>query len=60
MFSPRFCYPVLNVFSSFAIILARKREQLVLSFNCLPESWCSVALPRGAVGWSPVCECGTS
>ena len=29
---------------------------LRMSCNCV----CSVALPRGAVGWSAVCDCGIS
>ena len=24
------------------------------------DYWCSVALPRDAVGWSAVCDCGIS
>ena len=43
--------------SSFAIILTGKRE-LVAFLNCLPGVLCSVALPRGAVGWTAVCDCG--
>ena len=32
-----------------------KRELVALL--CL-SSWCLVALPHGAVGWSAVCDCG--
>ena len=42
---------------------SRERESRLLSFvvslmSCYCE--CSVALPRGAVGWSLVCDCGIS
>ena len=43
------------VLSSLAIILTGKRERVALL--CL-SSWCLVALPHGAVGWSAVCGCG--
>ena len=58
-----FCYALLCVLSSFAIILTRKRELVTL---LKLSSWCrmtfkySVALPRGVMGWSAVCECGIS
>ena len=54
-----FWYALLYVFSSFAIILTRKRELvtlLLLSCYCM----CPVALPHGAVGWSAVSDCGLS
>ena len=39
----------------------RERESWLLDFNCLPcGCQCSVALPRGAMGWSAVCVCGIS
>ena len=53
-----FWYALLYVLSSFAIILARKKELvafLLLSFGCL-----AVALPQCVVGWSAVCDCGIS
>ena len=40
--------------SSFAIILMGKRELIAF------DSQCSVALPRSAVRWSVVCDCGIS
>ena len=50
---------------SFAIILKRKRDVvaccfafIVLRMPCYCK--CSVAFPHGAVGWSAVCDCGTS
>ena len=59
-----FCYALLCDHSSFAIILKRKRKLVVLlllSYRCIVNK-CSVALPRGAVGWSTsaLCECGIS
>ena len=49
---------------SFAIILRGKRELaalLQLSSWCLVTvSQCSVALPRSALGWYGVCDCGIS
>ena len=57
-----FCCALLCVLSSFATMLKRKRELvalLLLSYGCL-VSVCSVALPHGAVGWSAVCNCGSS
>ena len=45
--------------SSFAMILMGKRELVALLMSC--DSQCSVALPRGALGWSEVCNsCGIS
>ena len=58
-----FCYALLCVQSSFAIILMRKRKMvamLLLSYRCLATVKCSVALPRSAVVWSAVCDCGIS
>ena len=54
-----FCCTLLYVPSSFAIILMGKRELVsLLSLS----SWCLVivALPRGAMGLSAVCDCGIS
>ena len=55
-----FCCTLLYVHSSFAIILMGNRE-LVALFSL--SSWCldcCVALPRGAMGLSAVCDCGIS
>ena len=55
-----FWYALLNVLSSFANILTRKKERvgclayIVLWMSCYCK--CSVTLPRGAVGWSAVCD----
>ena len=57
-----FCCAIFCVLSSFAIILVGKREVVTLLY-CLPgdcDCYCSVALPRGAVGLSAVCNCGIS
>ena len=52
-----FCYTLLCVQSSFAIIVKRKRKLVaLLLMYCYYK--CSVALPHGAVGWSAVCDCG--
>ena len=60
-----FCYALLCVNSSFAITLKRKRKLvalLLLSYRCIVTLYykCSVALPRGAMGWSAACDCGIS
>ena len=58
-----FCCALLCVFSSFAIILKRKRELVAFLFIVLRMSCycqCSVALPHDAVGWSAVCDCDIS
>ena len=50
-----FCYALLCVLSSFAIILKRKRESWLLCFIVLgmySYCKCSVTIPHGAVGWS--------
>ena len=61
---PLFWYALLYVLSSyvlssFAIILARKREGWLVCF-CVFQISCyckySAALPHGAVGWSAVCD----
>ena len=55
-----FCYALLYVHSSFAIILMGKKS-LLLCLVCLPGvSLFFVALPRGAMGLSAVCDCGIS
>ena len=57
-----FCYALLCVQSSFAIILKRKRKlvALLLFLQMYFYFKCSVALPHHAVGWSAVCDCGIS
>ena len=44
-----FCFTVLCVLSSFAIISLGKKELDAF-----------LTLPRGAMGWSVVCDCGFS
>ena len=55
-----FCYALLCVYSSFAIILKRKKAGcfaiIVLQMYCYFK--CSVTLPHGAVGWPAVCDYG--
>ena len=57
------CYVVHHLVSSFAEISLEKKESWLFYFNCLllsfDNKW-SVSLPRGAVGWSRVCNCGIS
>ena len=59
-----FCYALLRVHSSYAIIiLKRKRKRvalLLLSYRCIVTIICFVALPRGTSGWSAVCDYGIS
>ena len=59
-----FCYALLCVHFSFAIILKRKRNLVVLLLIISLQMYCyykcSVALPHGAMGWSAVCDCGIS
>ena len=52
-----FCYALLYVHFSCAIILMGKRESWLLFLVCLPGD-CRVALPRGAMDLSSVCDCG--
>ena len=60
--NPLFCYAVLCVLSSFAITSLGKRELVVFLFVFLMSCGCyhSLLLPRDAVGWSAVCDCGIS
>ena len=54
-----FCYGLLCVLSSFAIILKRKRELvalLLLSYRCLVTVNVLWLSHTGAVGWSTVCD----
>ena len=59
-----FCYALLCVHSSFAIMLKRKSKLvalLLLPYRLMYCYYkCSVALPHGAVGWSAVCDCDIS
>ena len=57
------CFAVHYLVSNFAIISLRKKDSRLLYSNCLLmsfDSQCSVSLPHGAVGRSPVCDCGVS
>ena len=53
-----FCYALLCVHSSFAIILKTKRKLIVLQIYCYYK--CSVALAHGAIGCPAVYDCGIS
>ena len=53
------CCTLLYVHSSFAIILMGKRELVALFVFLVSRDGC-VALPRGAMGLSVVCDCGIS
>ena len=58
-----FCYALLCVHSSFAIILKRKRKLvalLSLSYCCIVTINVMWLFPCSAVGWSAVCDCGIS
>ena len=56
-----FCYALLYVHSSFAIILMGIRELVALQKHVfLVSRDCCVAIPRGAMGLSAVCDCGIS
>ena len=57
-----FCYALLCVHSSFAIILKVKRKLAALLFLSIRYSvtTCYVALPHGTVGLSAVYDCGIS
>ena len=59
---PLFCYELLCIHSSFAIILKRKRKLVALLFlsNICNFTIKSVALPYDAVGLSAVCDCDIS
>ena len=54
-----FCYALLCVHSSFAIILKRKRKLVALLLLSYRKKY-SVAIPSGAVEWSALCDCGIS
>ena len=55
-----FCYAVLRVFFSFAIILMGKWDDCcnLIVFLMFCACKCYVALLNGTVGWSAVCDCG--
>ena len=61
-----FWYALICVHSSFAIIYLEEEDLeiagcfaiIVLQMYCCCK--CSVALPRGAMGWSTLCDCGIS
>ena len=58
-----FCFAVLCVLSGFAIISLAKRELIslfLLCCECHVTGYHSLTLPRGAMGWSEVCDCGIS
>ena len=59
-----FWYALLYIILSFAIILTRKRELVALLLLSVESrvtlNALYVALPRSAVGWSAVCDCGIS
>ena len=53
-----FCNAVISVLSSFAITWLGKRELVaVMAFLLSCDCECSLSLPRGAIGWSVVCDC---
>ena len=53
-----FSCTLLCVLSSFAFILMGKKELIALLFVFLMSCDVYVALPRGAVSWSAVCDRG--
>ena len=57
-----FCYVLLCVHSSFAIVLNRKRKLVTLLFCLTMHCYykCSAALPHSAMGLSVMCDCGIS
>ena len=55
-----FCCALLYVHSSFTIIWIGKRAGCFAYFVYLVSRDCCVALPRGAMGLSAVCDCGIS
>ena len=54
-----FCCAILIVLSSFANTLVGRSFTLI-AFLVSCDCDCSVALPRGVVGWSVVCDCSNS
>ena len=59
-FKIRFCFAVFCVLSGHTVILMEKKACCFTLFVFLVscDCFCSVDLPRGAVGWSAGCECG--
>ena len=55
MFVPCFAVQCFVSFLVLQIILMGKTELVAIW-----SSWCLVALPHIAVGWSAVCDCGIS
>ena len=55
-----FCCALLCVPFGFAIILVGRGAVCFAWFVFLVSCGCCVALPRGAVGFSAVCDCGIS
>ena len=56
-----FCYTVLSINSSFALIPLGNRELIafiLIVFLLSCDCKCSVSLPHGVVGLSAVCDCG--
>ena len=55
-----FCYALLYIHYSFAIILMGKRERAgcFAKYVFLMSGDCCVALPRGVMGLSAFCDCG--
>ena len=66
MFGPCFVISTLCPSRFAIIVMGEDRESWLLYLNCLKLSVflmscdcsCSLALPRGAVGLSTVCDCG--
>ena len=57
------CFIVHYLVSSFAIISLGKKDSWLLDLNYLLmpfDSYGSVPLPHGAVGWSTMCDYGVS
>ena len=55
-----FCFALLCVHSSFAIIFMEERAGCFAKFVFPVSPDLSVTLPRGAAGLSAVCNCGIS
>ena len=59
-----FCYVLLSVLSSFELYHLDREERAgsftFVVFLIYHDCKCYVALPRGAVGWSAVFDCGIS
>ena len=56
-----FCCTLLYVHSGFAVVfMGKDGAGCFAEFVFLVFRDCSVALPRGAMGWSAICDCGIS